>query len=248
MSSEMGKELLGCINEPLLQHGEMERAKVIKNPESIPDDLLNLWLGFATQLCNHQQYKCLAFTQLNENIRQKLGFSDRLPPRAIYYRTDMTETGLLIVNPEISTDNFIDNTKLPVFEGCGSISHGEIYYFINRPYNYTLGGYIFNGTEREEYTVPAGDPYTDLSIHEVQHLNAKTAFSYPELIYDIRKWEDWKSISDVYVSKRFSEEQLRQFINDTSPNGLLVYGKKEKQFIIVNANGKFICEYPISKY
>lgn len=229
-------------SEPLLQHGQLVAAEEIKKPFAIPTGTLATWLSFTQEACNTQGFLCLAFTELASHIREALGFSKDLLPRVIYYRTEMSEKGILVINPKISTNlNGKENPDIPIFEACGSIDNGRLWYFINRPAHRRMEGLIYNGDKLKKKTIVPNDPYNDLSLHEVDHLDGKTALSRPTDFCDIRNIEDWASIKKWYES--YSEEELRRIIGEASPDGLLVFDQQEQKFALVNPHGEFLRWY-----
>jgi hypothetical protein len=241
--SDFGEELTLSIKEPLLQHRELVRAKEIKKPQEIPKPKLDLWLSFARELCNTQGYMCLAFTELGKMTREQLGFSEELPPRVIFYRTEMESGGELVINPKSET-SFENNQIIPIFENCGSIENKKLMYIFKRPGTRSLRGYFFDGNKTEKKVLLLDGPYvqyTDLSLHETDHVDGNTALKHPESLCDIRSTADWQLIMQWY--SKFSEAEIREMIEEASPDGLLVYDKQNKIFCLVNAAGQFIRQY-----
>lgn len=234
--SEFNQEISNFVKEPLLQHGQLVPAKEIEEPFDISKNKLDLWLSFARDLCDTQGFQCLAFTELSDPIRNKLGFSKNLSPRVIFYRTKMEERGQLVINPKVEVAK--NGFSAPVIEFCGSIGHGKFCYFIKRPIYLTLKGIFYDGNKLQSSSFTPFNGYCDLSLHEIDHLDGKTAINDPTNFCDIRSAEDWESILDF-----FSEEGLEDFIKQVSPDGVLVYNKKKDIYEIVGVNGEYICQY-----
>ena len=227
-------------NEPLLQHGELRAARPIAHPEKLSVASLHSWLSFAQSVCDTQGFQCLAFTELPKTTQEVLGFFATLPPRVIYYRTDVSQKGQLIINPIIDTD-FPDNPSIPMFEACGSIEHGKLWHFIERPASKTIKGWFYNGKSYREQIIEPTDPYVDLSIHETDHLDGKTALNFPHIICDLQSRKAWALIRKWYGN--YSPKEMRAMITDACPNGILSFNRANQKFVLVTAEGKFLREY-----
>lgn len=236
----MYKEFLRVLaSEPLLQHGDLKKANNIDSPEKISLPLLNSWLTFAQDTCNMQGFQCLAFTELPETTREILGFSKKLPPRVIYHRSSMSNKGQFIINPTINT-NFPKNPLIPIFEGCGSIKHGKLWYYIKRPGVLTVRGWFYDGISYYKDMIKSADPYIDLTIHETDHLDGKTAIDFPNLFCDLQSEKTWSLIRKWYP---YTPEEMSSIIDETSPDGLLSYNRKRQKFVIVDSQGKYLRDY-----
>ena len=234
-------ELQKFTGESLLQHGKLPIAAEMENPLAVDKRILQTCLIFAREVCVKQGLKALAFTELQSYIREMLGFSDQLPPRVIYYRPElMQEMDVLVLNPKIEL-NYLYNPLLPVQEGCGSIENGRLYYFIREPKFRELSGYFFNGDTVSHRSIFSENPYRDSSLHELRHLDGKTARDRPEFICDIRATKDWSEILKTYSN--YSEEELRNILRKHCSMGLLTYDSRQKKLVLVDADGQLIGDY-----
>jgi hypothetical protein len=213
--------------ESLLQSGELPKVREIVNPENISEAMLSEWLEFAREVCRKKDYMCLAFSQLKPDVLSALGFSDTLPPRLFYNRHAVSEPGELILNPSIGIP--LVNEKVPILEGCGSIDYGRIFHFIKRPQEIYVSGYFFDGQNFSKSSYEYLDPYSDWSIHEVDHLNGKTAMDSPRDFVDIRYKKEWEYIKSWYPA--LSTKELISFISNDGRKEVLVFDRKMRDFV-----------------
>lgn len=220
--------------EKLLQHGELSRAEKIKDPENISGGKLDLWLNFAREVCSTHGFLALAFTELKPEIREYLGFGRDLQPRVMFYREKVEEPGFLVINP-IAEIPVFGNPKIPQLEGCGSLDFGKSLYFIKRPEVSVIRGFFYNG----EYDLqPFYEPksiYDDRSIHEIDHLDGKTALDFPKDFMDPRQKGDWQEIMKVYG--HFQEDFIRGFLAEKAEAGIIVFDRKQRKFLHVDPRG-----------
>lgn len=215
-------ELMGL---PLLQHGELPVAKEIADPLAIAPEKLEMWLNFSRELCNKQSFICLALTQLKPEVKNFLGFSDELPPRVMFIRDHMKKSGMLVVNPEIGIA--LGTRHAPFLEGCGSIQNAKVVYFIRRPVDVTVYGYFYNGLKLRKGEYIPENLAINFSIHEIDHLNGKTALNRSRDILDPRNKNTWKYIRGFYDN--YDEEEFKRLVME-GVDGVLVYNKWKRRF------------------
>ena len=253
MTSEINyrgqRELEIHLKEPLLQHGQLPSAPEINDPLNIPDNLLQSWLSYAKQRCDMNGYLCLAFTELSEEERFKLGFSKDLPPRVIYYRRSdqILETGALIINP-LARENLEFGYNRPMIEGCGSIAYGQLGYFIKRPTVSSTTGYYYDGSSYSFKTFGSSGIDSGNSIHEITHLNGETAMDHPKELFDIRDANDWNKILEIVKPVENKEERFREVLKRAFPNGFLVYNRERKKFEVVDAHSNTLGGFDNDRY
>lgn len=219
------------VKEKLLQHGELPVAQKIKNPENISSGTLDLWLNFAREACSVHGFLALAFTELKPEVREYLGFGKDIDPRVVFYREKVEEPGFLIVNPVAEIPVF-NNPKTSQLEGCGSMDYGKSLYFIKRPEVSVIRGFFYNGEyDLQPYYEPKSI-YDDRIIHEIDHLNGKTALDFPKDFMDPRQKGDWQEIMKAYG--HFQEDLIRGFLAKRAEAGLVVYDRKLREFLHVD--------------
>lgn len=236
-------EVRTLVREQLLQHNELQPASEIGRPLNIPLELLQYWHTAAREICRNKEFCALAFTQLSEKVRQSLGFSDTLPPRVIFLTRYQNDNGILIVNPRIEIAE--DTRYIPKLEGCGSIAHSRLHYFIERPISKTVYGFIFDGVRSSFASYKPEMTTYDASVHEEAHLNGKTALNYPSDIIDFRNPQQLLRV--INHTKRMllyeTADPIRDFrrmLQRISPEGYLVFDKPTNRFIRVGAYGEFL--------
>jgi hypothetical protein len=110
-------ELMDMVGEPLLQAGELEKAKNIARPNRIPVEQLELWYEYAKSVADKQGFQAVAFTEFKPHIRELLGFDRKVQPRVMFYRhPDLEPEGSLVINPVLEVDD--DFGGLRVENGC----------------------------------------------------------------------------------------------------------------------------------
>lgn len=216
---------------PILQEGSIPVAHEIKGPLTLGKAKLDLWLDFSREVVGMQGFQSVAFTQFAPMVREYLGFSEYLQPRVMFYRTDMESDGQLIINPKVSLPK-LGNRMVAVLERCGSILHGQVSYIINRPYLKKLEGFFYDGQVLKRSSLFSDFPYDEYSIHEIDHLDGKTAKDRPTDFFDIRKK---KHVEQVYKSySQYTKSEVNEMIRNASPEGMLVYNKSKKMFEIIS--------------
>lgn len=221
---------------PLLQAGELHKANQIGKPEQIPAPSLELWHTVARGICNTQGFQAVAFTEFPPDLQRVLGFSDGLPPHVIYYRSAMSENGVLLINTSIRKADARLITRL---EGCGSIEHGKTWFFRLRPIRTELNAWLYEpGRNLSKQIIQEFNPHTALGAHELEHLRGETAIDHPNEIIDIRDPDDWTDILATFTN--YTEDTICATIHRLSPDGLLVFDHQSNQFIILDEFGRYL--------
>ena len=229
----------------ILPSGKIRRAREVRNPETIPQEILQKLVGLGEFICeSNPTIKAVAYTQIREKYFHDRGLDPKLYSHIIYYSSDQeykdaapdirmanqhfSLSGGLLINPRFT---WISDQKFASCERCASIGGTHTEMFIERPTALSLSGHVwspFLGDKKAYRETFTTDKKSSAVLeHEVHHLQGLDATYFPRRLIDL-----WNPKSRYRLESPLARTDISFLVFRNRALWLVDYnGKERKRFI-----------------